>query len=263
MVNPAHEESDAGALIPKVQILGIKVSLLDKASLHAFIGGVIDRGEKHQVLNVNVHCMNLANRIPWLKDFLNAAPVVFCDGAGVMWAARILGYTIPERITYADWMWELGLYCERKGYSLFFLGGKPGVTQAAAERMRERFPRLLIKGCRDGYFCHHGLENDSVVNIVNSAHADILVLGMGMPKQEFWLKSNWKNLDVRIALNGGACFDFVSGSVSRCPRFMADHSMEWLYRLYIEPKRMFNRYVIGNPLFMFRVLREKIFGVST
>ena len=259
MVNarPGHVTE---AIPPHIRILGLKVTPLTVQELHGFIGRTIDAGERHLVLNVNVHCMNLAHGKPWLKEFLNSAPVVFCDGAGVMWAAKLQGRAIPERITYADWMWQLAEYCESKGYSLFFLGARPGVAEKAAARLKDLFPKLLIKGCRDGFFDAEGPGNESVVESVNAAKADILVMGLGMPRQEEWLKRNWSRVNPAVALTGGACFDFVSGSVPRCPRFMADHSMEWLYRLYVEPKRMFRRYVMGNPLFMARVLMERFLG---
>lgn len=245
---------------PSLRILGIKVTPITVPDLHAHIGAVIEAGARQLVLNVNVHCMNLAARLPWLKDFLNSAPVVFCDGAGVMWAARLQGKAIPERITYADWMWRLAAFCEERGHSLYFLGAKPGVAEQAAARLRERHPALRILGCRDGYFPLEGPENEAVIEGVNRAGADILVMGLGMPRQEEWLRRYWGRLHAKVALTGGACFDFVSGTMPRCPRFMADHSLEWLYRLYVEPKRMFGRYVLGNPLFMARVLLERLLG---
>jgi N-acetylglucosaminyldiphosphoundecaprenol N-acetyl-beta-D-mannosaminyltransferase len=238
----------------------MKVTPLTVEELHTFIGGTIDSGNRHLVLNVNVHCMNLAYGLPWLRNFLNSAPVVFCDGAGVIWAARLQGRVIPERITYADWMWRLADFCEAQGYSLFFLGAQPGVAEKAAAKLIERFPSLRIKGCRDGFFKLEGPENDAVVDQVNHAGADILVMGLGMPRQEEWLVKNWPRVHAAVALTGGACFDFVSGSVPRCPRFMAENSLEWLYRLYVEPRRMFRRYVLGNPLFMARVLHECVLG---
>jgi N-acetylglucosaminyldiphosphoundecaprenol N-acetyl-beta-D-mannosaminyltransferase len=262
MVNPAPAAGKAPSEPASIRILGVKVTPLTVDELHAYIGQTIAAKARHLVLNVNVHCLNLAFRIPWLKDFLNSAPVVFCDGAGVMWAARLQGKTIPERITYADWMWQLAAYCESRGHSLYFLGARAGVAEKAAAKLRARYPGLIIKGCRDGFFPLEGPDNEAVVAGVNASGADILVLGLGMPRQEEWLRRNWGRLNPAVALTGGACFDFVSGEVPRCPRFMADHSLEWLYRLWVEPRRMFGRYVLGNPLFMLRVLRERRLGRS-
>ena len=244
--------------IPAIKVLGVKVNPVTRTELEKLIGNAIESGERHIVLNVNIHCMNLAQRNPWLKELLNSVRLVFCDGAGVMWAARILGHRIPERITYADWLWELADYCQKKDYSLYFLGARPGIARRAAENLKKQFPKLKIVGCRDGFFDMSGDQNEEVLASINRAGPQILLVGMGMPRQEYWLYQNRTRLEVPIALTGGACFDFVSGAVRRCPPSMANHSLEWLYRLYIEPSRMFCRYLIGNPLFLVRVLIQKL-----
>lgn len=243
-----------------IDILGVPVHPLTVEELHEQIGAIIDRGERAQVLNVNVHCLNLAHEHPWLHETLNEADIVFCDGAGVILGARILGYHIPERITFADWMWQLAQFAVERGDTLYFLGARPGVAQAAAERLRQQYPALKIVGVQDGYFnktAGHE-ENEAVVQHINQARPNILVLGMGMPLQEQWLRDNWERLDVNVALTGGATFDFISGELKRAPSWMNDHGMEWLGRLIIEPKRLWRRYIVGNPAFLLRVLRERL-----
>ncbi|NLS75919.1 MAG: WecB/TagA/CpsF family glycosyltransferase [Chloroflexi bacterium] len=241
----------------KVRVLGIGIDPLTTDQLHERITQIIDSGRKALVLNVNVHCMNLAQRHPWLKELLNSAEVVFCDGAGVRLGARLLGYELPERITYADWMWQLAELASTRGHTLYFLGSAPGVAARAADVLRARFPALEIVGAHHGYFAKEGGENDAVIAQINAAHPDILVVGMGMPLQEQWLAQNWDRVDAHVFLTGGACFDYVSGTLRRCPRWMADHSLEWLYRLLQEPRRLFRRYVVGNPTFLLRILLER------
>lgn len=243
-----------------INILGVPVHPLTVDELHEQIGAIIDRGERAQVLNVNVHCLNLAHEHPWLHETLNRAEIVFCDGAGVILGARILGHYIPERITYADWMWQLAQFADKRGDTLYFLGARPGVAHAAAERLQQQFPDLKIVGVQDGFFnkTPGHPENETVVRCINQARPNILVLGMGMPLQEQWLRDNWERLDVNIALTGGAAFDFVSGELKRAPDWMNNRGLEWLGRLMIEPKRLWRRYVVGNPLFLLRVLRERL-----
>jgi N-acetylglucosaminyldiphosphoundecaprenol N-acetyl-beta-D-mannosaminyltransferase len=228
--------------------------------LHTEIEKLVRGGEHGLVLNVNAHCLNLCYEDPKLRNFLNGAEVVFCDGAGVMLAARMLGRRVPERITYADWIWHLADFAAARGFSLYFLGARPGVAREAARRLKERYPGLKIVGVRHGYFDHSAgsAENEAVVGEINAAAPDIILVGLGMPLQERWLMENWQKLDIRVALTGGAVFDYVSGRLRRGPRFLIDSGFEWLARLLVAPRRLWRRYLLGNPLFLLRVLKQRL-----
>jgi len=171
-----------------------------------------------------------------------------------------LGYNIPQRITYADWMWQLAEFAESHGFTLFFLGARPGVADKAAARLKERFPNLRIVGTRHGYFDKDAgsPENEAVIRKINAAKPNILIVGFGMPLQECWLMENWDRIEANVALTGGAVFDYVSGELPRGPRWMTDHGLEWLARLIIEPRRLWKRYLIGNPLFLWRVVKQRL-----
>jgi N-acetylglucosaminyldiphosphoundecaprenol N-acetyl-beta-D-mannosaminyltransferase len=233
------------------------VDPLTVGELHAEIGRLVRGGRRGLVLNVNAHCLNLCYEDPELRGFMNGAEVVFCDGAGVMLAARILGKRIPQRITYADWIWQLADFAAAQGFSLYLLGARPGVAQEAARRLGERYPGLRIAGARHGYF-ERGAGSAAVVREINAATPDILLVGLGMPLQERWLMENWQRLDVRVALTGGAVFDYASGRSRRGPRLLRDNGFEWLARLLAEPRRLWRRYLLGNPLFLLRVLRQRL-----
>ena len=241
-------------------MLGVGVDPLTVEDLHAEIGRLVRGRGPGLVLNANAHCLNLCYEDPALRAFFNGAEVVFCDGAGVMLAARILGGRIPERITYADWAWQLAAFAAVEGFSLFFLGARPGVAQAAARRLRERHPGLEISGVHHGYFDHSAgsPESEAVVEEINAAAPDILLVGLGMPLQEYWLLENWRRLDAGVALTGGAVFDYVSGRLNRGPRLLTDNGFEWLARLLVEPHRLWRRYLIGNPLFLLRVAKQRL-----
>jgi N-acetylglucosaminyldiphosphoundecaprenol N-acetyl-beta-D-mannosaminyltransferase len=243
-----------------VNVLGVGVDPLTVEDLHAEIERLVRMRRRALVLNVNAHCLNLCYEDAALRAFFNGAEVVFCDGVGVMLAARVLGGRIPERITYADWAWRLAAFAAAEGFSLFFLGARPGVAQAAAQRLKERHPGLEISGVRHGYFDHSAgsSENAAVVEEINAAAPDVLLVGLGMPLQERWLMENRHRLDVGAALTGGAVFDYVSGRLDRGPRLLTRNGFEWLARLLAEPRRLWRRYLVGNPLFLSRVLRQRL-----
>ena len=256
----SHVESRAG----RIDVLGVGVDLLTVAELHAEIARLVRDGRLGLVLNVNAHCLNLCYEDSALRDSLNGADVVFCDGAGVMLAARMLGGRIPARITYAAWIWRLANFAAAEGFSLYFLGARPGVAQEAARRLRERYPGLRIVGVRHGYFDHSAgsAENEAVLEEINAAAPDILLVGLGMPLQEIWLTQNRQGLDAGVALSGGAVFDYVSRRVRRGPRILTERGFEWLARLLNEPRRLWRRYLLGNPLFLFRVLRQLVWRTT-
>ena len=244
----------------RVTVLGVEVDPVTVAELHARILDFVRRSRHALVLHANVHGLNICYRDPELRSFFNAAPLVFCDGAGVMLAARILGRRIPERITYADWMWRLAAFTEREGLSLFLLGARPGVAERAVVRLKERHPNLKVAGVHHGYFDRTAgaPENEAVLAEINASRPDLLLVGFGMPLQERWLMQYWHRLDARVALTGGAVFDYISGELKRGPRVLTDNGFEWLARLFIEPGRLWRRYVIGNPLFLARVLMQRL-----
>ena len=134
----------------KIILLGTRIDILTEQQLHNEISMIIEQAAHELVLNVNVHALNLAYCHPPLQDLFNQARMVFCDGAGVIIGARLLGYHIPQRITYADWMWQLAEFAEPRGFTFFFLGARPGVADKAAVRLKERFPDLRVVGT------HHG-----------------------------------------------------------------------------------------------------------
>jgi N-acetylglucosaminyldiphosphoundecaprenol N-acetyl-beta-D-mannosaminyltransferase len=244
----------------RVNVLGVGVDPLSIAELHTRILGIVRERGHALVLHVNAHALNLCYRDPGLRSFFDSAPVVFCDGAGVMLAARILGRHIPERITYADWMWRFANFAEEEDLSLFLLGAQPGVAEKAAGRLRVRYPNLKVAGVHHGYFDHTvgAPENEAVLDEINATSPDVLLVGFGMPLQERWLMQNWDRIGAHVALTSGAVFDYVSGELRRGPRLLTDNGFEWLARLLIEPGRLWRRYVFGNPIFLLRVLKQRL-----
>lgn len=243
-----------------INVLGVRVGDVSVHQLHDHITSSITQNKRCVIPNVNVHCINIAFNQPWLRAFLNDAPFVFVDGYGVILGAYLLGYRLTHRITYAEWMWKLSEFCAQNGFSLYFLGAMPGVADRAAAVLSARHPDLMIKGVQHGYFnrSNGSKENRAIIDAINAKKPNILVVGFGMPLQEQWLLENWGSLDVNVGLTGGAVFDYVSGDMRRGPRLLTDHGFEWMARFVLEPGRLWKRYIIGNPLFLLRVVRQRL-----
>jgi N-acetylglucosaminyldiphosphoundecaprenol N-acetyl-beta-D-mannosaminyltransferase len=240
-----------------VNVAGSPVHPVPLAETLAFIEACVGGGRRAAIYNVNAHAVTLAARDERLRRILWSAPLVFCDGKAVQWAARLLGGGVPERYTPPDWIDRLSALCEREGWGLYLLGAEPGVGAAAAGVLRGRYPRLEVFE-HHGYFDHEGPENDLVVRAINQSGARVLLVGFGMPLQEYWMDANLPRLEVNVALSVGALIDYLAGRVYRAPRWITDAGLEWLARLVVEPRRLWRRYLIGNSRFLYLVLRQRL-----
>ena len=171
---------------------------------------------------------------------------------------KILGHSPPPKITYNEWLWQLSAFCERKQFSLFLLGGRPGVAEEAVENLKSRYPDLRIAGIQHGFFSKLGEENQKVVEQISAVSPDILLVCFGMPRQERWIADHWRNVNAHIFLKGGAALDYASGRLKKAPAWVIRRHMEWLYRLWREPRRLWRRYARYNPLFVLGFGRQLI-----
>lgn len=240
-----------------VPVLGVGIEPLDLEALLRRVDALVSQRRHATVAYVNVHVLNTAATSPDLRAFLNGADVCYCDGAGVVLGARILGHTLPERMTGADWIWDLARHAEGR-YHLYWLGSEPGVTDAAAAVLRERHPQLRIT-TDHGFHAKQGPDNDAVVARINAARPDIVLVGMGTPIQERWTAANRAAIDAPVVWVLGATADFVSGKVDRGPAWLHTRQ-EWLARLLVDPRRLWRRYLIGNAVFLGRVCAERLRG---
>lgn len=242
-----------------VNVLGVSIDKCNTQALNNKLKAHILTGKKALAISVNVHFLMLGFQHQWMRELANNADIVFCDGFGVRLGAAILGQSLPPRTTLADYIWQLAEFCVENDFSLYFLGAKPGVAEAAAQRILINFPSLRILGVQHGYFAKDAdhAENRQVIADINAVQPDILVVGLGMPLQEVWLRDNWHRLDVKVAITSGAVFDYTSGNLRRAPKWMTNHGLEWLGRMFIEPRRLWKRYLVGNTLFLIRVFMQR------
>jgi N-acetylglucosaminyldiphosphoundecaprenol N-acetyl-beta-D-mannosaminyltransferase len=238
---------------PSSAIFDIPIDLGQPGELLGTISAWASERVTRRVMYVNAHVVNQSSVTPGLGGALQRADLVYCDGYGVRLAARVLTLPVPHRMTGADWIWGLATLCELEGQSIYLLGSEPPIAREAAARLRRWYPRLDVVGAHHGYFDLDSPHNERVIEHINAHRPDIVLVGMGTPKQELWVDRYAPQLGGAVVWTVGALFDYVSGHMPRAPRWLADNGLEWIFRLAIEPTRMWRRYLIGNPIFLRRV----------
>jgi N-acetylglucosaminyldiphosphoundecaprenol N-acetyl-beta-D-mannosaminyltransferase len=241
---------------PSSSIFDIPIDLARPFDLLRTVAGWAEEDRTRRVMYVNAHVVNQSRVTLGLAEALRRADLVYCDGYGVRLAARALHLEVPHPMTGADWIWGLAALCEISGQSLYLLGSEPPIAREAAARLARWYPRLEVAGAHHGFFDLDSPHNDRVIEDIVDHGSRIVLVGMGTPKQELWVDRYADRLDGAVVWTVGALFDYVSGHTPRAPRWLADNGLEWIFRLAIEPQRMWRRYLIGNPVFLSRVLAE-------
>lgn len=200
---------------------------------------------QHVALNV-AKLVNM-RRDPVLAADVANSDIIGIDGMGIVWGARALGLPVTARVAGVDLMTELLAACEQEGFKPYFLGATPAVLQRAADRVHEKHRSLAFAGLRDGYFTRE--QEADVVRDIRSSHPDCLFIGMPTPRKERFLAAHRDELGVPFIMGVGGSFDILGGSVKRAPLHLQRLGLEWLYRVYQEPGRMWWRYAKTNSLF--------------
>lgn len=205
----------------------------------------------HQIATVNPEFIMAAQQDEAFLAVLQAADLCIADGIGIVWAAWLLGRPVPERVAGSELVYLLAALAAEQGWRLFLLGAAPGVAEAAAAVLQQRYPSLIIAGCYAGSPAAE--ENDAIVARINASAADILYVAYGAPRQDKWIGRNREALtSVRVAVGVGGALDFMTGRATRAPRLMQKLGLEWFYRLIREPWRW--RRMLALPRFALRVL---------
>jgi N-acetylglucosaminyldiphosphoundecaprenol N-acetyl-beta-D-mannosaminyltransferase len=232
--------------------LGIRIDEMAPQEALGAICAQIEAGQKQRIFFVNAHCVNIAFQDASYLRVLKQSEWVLADGSGVLWGAKLLGLPIRHNLNGTDLVPQLCGEAAARGLTVFLLGGLPGVAEQAAARLQHTCPSLRIVGIRHGFFRPE--EEPALLAEINAAHPDLLIVAMGVPRQERWITEHWEALDVGAALAVGALFDFLAQRFKRAPRWMRKLGIEWTFRFIQEPRRLAKRYVVGNGVFLGRVL---------
>lgn len=204
---------------------------------------------------VNAHCINVAGKNLEYRNVLKHAHAVFADGTGIRKAGALLGTPIVDNVNGTDMFPLLCKECAQRGLKMYLLGAAPTIAHKVAQWADSFTNSSIIAGVHDGFFGPH--EIDKLIQEITDAHPDILLVAMGVPKQELWIHEHLDKLHVPVCMGVGGLFDFYSGTIPRAPLWMRNIGCEWVWRLLKEPKRMWKRYIIGNVVFMSRMYKLK------
>lgn len=234
---------------------GVAVDPLTEDEVVERVGAELEQGRGGHVVTPNVDICRAVTRDPELRDLVGSAEIVVADGMPLVWASRLLRTPIPQRVTGADLIWSLSKMAARRGFSVYLLGGPPGVAVRAAEELTSWYPRLTVCGTDAPPYgfetTHDGLA--PVSRRLIAAHPKIVFVGLGFPKQDRFIAG------VRHALPGtwfvgcGSAIAFAAGTVPRAPEWMQDAGIEWVFRLVTEPGRLARRYLVDDLPFALRL----------
>jgi N-acetylglucosaminyldiphosphoundecaprenol N-acetyl-beta-D-mannosaminyltransferase len=239
----------------RVIVTGVAVDNLDADQVLSRIEELVAQPGAHYMAVVNAAKMVAARQDEVLRGILDGADIVTADGMSVVWASRLLGKPLVERVTGIDMLARLVEWAARRQLSVFFLGAKEEAVAAAVDHFQSAHPTLKVAGYRNGYFAD--ADSQSITESIRLSRADLLFVGMGSPAQEKWIAANVAAAGVRFAMGVGGSFDHVCGRVSRAPLWMQRAGLEWLHRLAREPRRMWRRYLIGNTKFICLVAKQR------
>lgn len=230
-----------------ISILGFRIDTFNDRDVVRLASHAIN-AHKHYILgHHNFHSLYLCHRDPRMLDFYSIADHILIDGLSLVLLGRIFSLPLARenRATSLDFMPLLIPEAVRNGWRIYYLGSKPGVAERGAARLRKQYPGLQIR-TRHGYFApdKSGLENRDVLTDINSYAPHILMVGMGMPLQEFWILENREKIGAAITFACGAYIDYIAGEIPETPRWLAKFYVEWLYRLFSEPRRLWKRYLL-------------------
>ena len=254
----AAGQQSLAAAIPRRRILESEIALTDYDGAMAAMDDMIVRGDRGIVCAVAVHALTVGYEDPEMRSALRRATLVLPDGMPVVWAAKLLGERLPDRVYGPELMLRYSDRCAEKGHRVWLYGGRDqGSLVQLALSMRRRHPGIRIVGGYSPPFRPLTAdEEEGVVQEINAARPDVLWVGTGVPRQEKWMAQMRDRLQVPVMCGVGAAFDFHAGRISQAPRWMQERGLEWVYRIAQEPRRLLPRYLYFNPRFVMAFTRQ-------
>jgi len=237
----------------RIAVLNVMIDVVTMKEAVDRVEQFIDEKKPHLVVTPNAEMIMMANDDKSLAHIINNADLVVPDGAGVVWAARYNNNIMPERVAGYDLVQNLLVVAAARKYRIYMLGGAPGIVDKARLIAEQRFPGVQIMGSRHGFFAKK--DEPEIINQIRACRPDILLVALGVPRQEKWLAEYITQIEASVAIGVGGTFDVMAGIVERAPLWMQNANLEWLYRLISEPKRAIR--MLALPRFVMRVIISK------
>lgn len=241
----------------QIQLFNIPIQNIMMQSAIGRIISSVQNKTSTPVYFINAHCINVARNDPSYQKIIQQNPYNYADGIGMKLAAKAFGLSLADNVNGTDMFPLLCEEMQNRGLSLYCLGASPERLQSLIENMNEQYPKLTIAGYHHGFFQED--ESHSIIDHINKCKPDVLLVALGVPKQEKWIDQHKDQLNVPVMMGVGGLFDFYSGAIPRAPLWMRRTGLEWLFRFYQEPARLWQRYLIGNITFLFYTLYWKCF----
>ncbi len=237
----------------RIEVLNVKIDVVTMKEAVECVEKFITQKKTHLVVTPNAEIIMMANQDKELFHIINGADLVIPDGAGVVWAARYNGDPMPERVAGYDLVQNLLHQAASKKYRIYMLGGSPGIVDKAKENAEKLYNGVQIVGTRHGFFTKQ--EEPEIINEIIKCQPDILLVALGVPRQEKWIVKYMEQIKAPVAIGVGGTFDVMAGAVKRAPLWMQNARLEWLYRLLSEPKRAIR--MLALPQFVLKVMTNK------
>lgn len=245
-----------------VPFMGVNLSNMTFEEMALALDRCIAAGKSgFYIVTPNVDHLCRIHRDPEFRDAYEKASLAVVDGKPIVWAARLFGRTIKEKLSGSDLVPKLSEFAASKGHRVFYFGAAPGVAESAASILKTQFPELIVAGAYSPpmNFDSDPLANAEAVARIKNAGAHICFVAMGAPRQELWMRDHARDCSVPVMIGIGAGLDFAAGRVRRAPRWMQHAGLEWFWRLCIEPKRLWRRYLVDD-MYFFRLLWRELFN---
>lgn len=235
-------------MIPSHNMLNCRFDAVSEAEAAQWARETLRSGKRGHISTVNVAILMMMRSDPRLKQYIDDSGLIVADGQPLIWLSKLLRKPLPERVAGVELVHKLVNAASQENAGIYLMGAKQDIVDDVAKKLTEQTPNAQIVGVKDGYFSHE--ESKARAQAIRESGAKLLIVAMGVPRQEQFLQDHWEDLNVQLAIGVGGSFDVIAGRTKRAPQWMQTVGLEWFFRMSQEPRRLAKRYFITNSQFI-------------